>query len=304
MTDPDDPLRLLHDALMRSDAPVGEILGAWRGPVRGRLGELASLGRREPPPPGPGDDGYPDHLERLYALHALGATVDYLVERGCPGGVGTPGVDTGDTGDTGETGETGGRRLDVDALAEYAAFLEAVGLSPVDGPGGFSPFHHEVFAVVQDDDARHIRLEAVLWPGFRLGDLHVARAGVRVRAPRHLLDAHVATTSTLYFTQRRDPRRTHDLAHGWGSNSRWATAAPRWYDDAEGLHLNWDGTIDIGADDPPNWGPPDGTPAPPIERRRELLEHRCFVRAPLPDDERDWNPYDDRMTLPSVISSP
>lgn len=38
-----------------------------------------------------------------------------------------------------------------------------------------------------------------------MGDLLFSRAGVRVRAPRHLIDAAVATTSTLYFTFGREP---------------------------------------------------------------------------------------------------
>jgi hypothetical protein len=46
---------------------------------------------------------------------------------------------------------------------------------------------------------------------------------------------------------------------------------------------------------------PDGYPNPDAERslqrRRELLLHRCFVRAPLPPDEDDWYPFDTRMSI-------
>jgi hypothetical protein len=80
-----------------------------------------------------------------------------------------------------------------------------------------------------------VTVEEVLWPGFWFGDLLFSRAGVRVRAPQHLIDATVATTSTLYFTFRREPRRTNDLSHGWGSNSQWRTSFPRFYSDADGL---------------------------------------------------------------------
>ncbi|GAB1515140.1 hypothetical protein [Actinophytocola sp. KF-1] len=35
----------------------------------------------------------------------------------------------------------------------------------------------------------------------------------------------------------------------------------------------------------------------PHDERRELLPHRCFVRGPLPPDEHDRYPYDDRLTV-------
>jgi hypothetical protein len=114
-----------------------------------------------------------------------------------------------------------------------------------------------------------------------------------VRAPRHLIDAAVATTSTLYFTSRREPRPATDLSHGWGSNSQWRTSFHRFYSDEDGLHLNWDGEVDIGADPPADRrDDPD-----PLDQRRELLLHRCFVRTALPRDEDDRFPYDDRLSL-------
>ena len=165
----------------------------------------------------------------------------------------------------------------------HTEFFTAIGLTPFAHAGAFSPFHHEIFAVVEEPGATRVTVDAVLWPGFWFGDLLFCRAGVRVRAPRHLVDPVVATTSTLYFTSRRGPRPCNDLSHGWGSNSRWRTSFPRFYADADGFHLNWDGAADVG----------DGR----LAEHRELLLHRCFVRGPLPLDEDDRHPYDDRLSL-------
>jgi hypothetical protein len=108
----------------------------------------------------------------------------------------------------------------------------------------------------------------------------------------------VATTSTLYFTFRREPRSTSDLSDGWGSNSQWRTKFPRFYSDEDGLHLNWDGEVDIGEDPPAD--PADRLTSPdPLDERRELLLYRCFVRSALPRDEDDRFPFGDRLSLNS-----
>jgi len=120
-------------------------------------------------------------------------------------------------------GTTGGRRLATADLALHETFFSEVGLDRFEHADAFSPFHHEIFAVVADETAATVTLEDVLWPRFRFGDLQFCRAGVRIRAPAHLIEATAATTSTLYFTHRREPRRTADLSHGWGSNSQWRT---------------------------------------------------------------------------------
>jgi hypothetical protein len=189
-------------------------------------------------------------------------------------------------------------RFSVDGgCATHTEFFSAIGLVPFEHAGAFSPFHHEIVAVVQDPSATGVTVEEVLWPGLWFGDLLFSRAGVRVRAPRHLVDATVATTSTLYFTFRRRGRPTDDLSHGWGSNSQWRTAFPRFYSDQDGLHLNWDGETDIGGDPPalrPGWSLQE---TEPLDQRRELLLHRCLVRGPLPADEGDRFPYGDRLTL-------
>lgn len=276
------------------------------------LAELAPLRRRERIPAG----GYPGGDEqrwRIMKLYALSRVSDYLIELFCPegdppAGFGVTGGRAVIEGSTTHRLELGGwrvnatpgwhgsRRLESEGLAVYTRFFTDIGLTPFEHAEAFSPFHHEIFAVVQDPGATSVTLEEVLWPGFWFGDLLFSRAGVRVRAPRHLIDAAVATTSTLYFASRREPRPTSDLSHNWGSNSQWRTSFHRFYSDEDGLHLNWDGEVDIG-EDPPRRPADQLDDDDPLDQRRELLLHRCFVRSALPRDEDDRFPHDDRLSL-------
>jgi hypothetical protein len=273
----------LHDHHDDAGARRRYLVGQQRT-AAGQLAELAPLRKREPRPAGryAGDD------ERSWRMYALSRVSDYLIELFCPEGDPPTGF--------GVTGGLGSRTLEPDGAAAYTTFFSAIGLTPFEHAEAFSPFHHEIFAVVQDPSASHVMLEKVLWPGFWFGDLLFSRAGVRVRAPAHLIDPAAATTSTLYFTSRREPRPTGDLSHGWGSNSQWRTRFHRFYSDDEGLHLNWDGEVDIG-EDPPVRPAGRGGDEDPLDQRRELLLHRCFVRGPLPRDEDDRFPYDDRLSL-------
>lgn len=226
------------------------------------LAELAELRKKERMPAA----GYTvddEQLWRLMKLYALSRVSDYLIELFRP---------------------------------VHREFFAAIGMTPFEHADAFSPFHHEIAAVLQDPEATSVTVEEVLWPGFWFGDLLFSRAGVRVRAPRHLVDATVATTSTLYFTFRRGIRPAHDLSHGWGSNSQWRTSFRRFYSDEEGLHFNWDGKIDIGLDPPPRSRGESDDDAD-LEERRELLLHRCFVRGALPADEDDRFPDSDRISL-------
>ncbi|MEV0665247.1 hypothetical protein ACIBI3_30690 [Actinomadura luteofluorescens] len=257
--------RRLYEDLLDHDGDRHRFLADRRGTAAAHLAELAPLRRRERIPPG-GYTGDDEQLWRIMKLYALSRVSDYLIE------------------------------LRPEDGAPRTRFFTEIGLTPFEHAEAFSPFHHEIVAVVQDPNATRVTVEEVLWPGFWFGDLLFSRAGVRVRAPRHLIDAAVATTSTLYFTFRREPRPTDDLSHGWGSNSQWRTSFHRFYADEDGLHLNWDGEIDIGEDPPHSLAgrPPNETP---LDERRELLLHRCFVRTALPHDEHDRFPYDDRLTL-------
>ncbi len=311
-----DYFRALYEGLYDHHEDVGgrrRYLTGQQPTVVDHLAELGPLRTREPIPAG----GYTvddEQLWRSMKLYALSRVSDYLIERFCPAG--EPPAQFGVTGGRAVTrriatrksmfggwrtavvpGWIGPRRLEPDGRAVHTEFLAGIGLTPFEHPGAFSPFHHEIFAVVQDPSATTVTVEEVLWPGFWFGDLLFSRAGVRVRAPQHLIDATAATTSTLYFTFRREPRPTDDPSDGWGSNSQWRTSFDRFYSDDQGLHLNWDGEVDIGDDHPATrYGWHDGDEAP-VDQRRELLLHRCFVRGPLPRDEDDRYPYDDRLSL-------
>ncbi|HEU4955887.1 MAG TPA: hypothetical protein VFT28_14980 [Gemmatimonadales bacterium] len=275
--------RRFHTELLEAEDTEGRrrVLAAWTGRISALFGELAPLRHRESPPlrerAGESAEWYGP---ALYALYAVGRVSDFLLELGCP------------PGEPPFPGVTGGRTPAPDELALHERFFRATGLRSFTRERSFSPFHHEIFAVVPDEGANEVTVEQVLWPGFRFGDLLFCRAGVRVRAPARLIDPVAATTSTLYFTSRRAPRNSSDLSHGWGSNSQWRTRFHRFYQDAAGLHLNWDGQIHLGPDHRP--GPDEH---PDIEQRRTLLLHRCLVTAPLPTDEHDRFPFEDRLTL-------
>ncbi|MCF2527700.1 hypothetical protein [Yinghuangia soli] len=223
-----------------------------------------------------------DRLSRrssvLFSLYALGRISDYLIECGSPW----------------HAGSAPHTRPDVRELALHTDFFGArLGLDAVDAGPDFSPFHHEIAAVVPDEDAEAVVLDEILWPGFRFGDLLFCRAGVRVRAPARLLDARIATTSTLHFTHRRGGRACDDPGHGWGSNSQWRTEFARFYDDAEGLHLNWDGEYYL--DDAAASAAHVDEYTLPLDRRRELLVTRCHMSEPPPGLE--GYPYADRLSL-------
>jgi outer membrane protein assembly factor BamB len=317
--------RRLYESLLRhyhhDVAGRRRYLSDQQQAVADHLAELAPLRERKRIPSARDSRGEARRsMERNLAplsweLYALSRVSDYLIELSCPAG--EPPAGFGVTGGhsviegsitsrmersgwriSATPGWLGSRRLEAGGIATHTEFFSGIGLTSFEHAEAFSPFHHEIFAVVQDPSATNVTVEEVLWPGFWFGNLLFSRAGVRVRAPRHLIDAAVATTSTLYFTYRRYPRPTSDLSHGWGSNSQWATSFPLFYSDEEGLHLNWNGEVDIGTDPPISpAGRRDDDDEDPLDERRELLLHRCFVRGPLPPHEDDRFPFNDRLSL-------
>ncbi|GAB3399507.1 hypothetical protein GCM10027569_01640 [Flindersiella endophytica] len=260
--------RWCYGELMEGRQP-DEVLPRWAVEARDTFALLAPLRHREAQLIERGNEAFEEHCEALYTLFALGSVSNYLLELGRAG--------------------------DERAVRTHREFFEAAGLQAYDDSTSFSPFHHEIVSVEPDETLDHVVVTDLVWPGFHFGDLLFCRAGVRLRAPRRLVDPVIASTSTLYFTTCREPRKTSDLSHGWGHNSRWATPPSRWYEDSEGFHLNWDGSIyiDGARPDPPNSAGTDLS----LDRRQELLLHRCFVRAPLPADEDDQYPYEYRLSL-------
>jgi hypothetical protein len=268
--------RQLYEALL--DTPLDDrnaLLSQWTARTSDELDTVTPLRHR----PASVGDAPGNQLSTLYALSRVS---DFLIEEGCP------------PGDFAR-GSAGGRTVDQDVLAAHTAFFDNAGLRRYEHAESFSPFHHEIFAVTRDDTLDTVIVDGVLWPGFFFGDLLFCRAGVHVRAPAALIDAATATTSTLYFTSRRVPRRTNDLSDGWGSNSQWRTDFHRNYADSGGLHVNWDGRTYLG--DPFDVPPNDPNDALTLAQRRELLLHRCFVTAPPPEQEWDMFPFHDRISL-------
>jgi len=181
--------RQLYEGLLDHDDGLGgrrAYLSGQRSTAADHLADLEPLRKRERIPAG----GYredDEQLWRIMKLYGLSRVSDYLIEQLC-------------------AQEEPPAELEV-----YTEFFSGLALTPFEHAEAFSPFHHEIFAVVQDPSATSVTVEEVLWPGWWFGDLLFSRAGVRVRAPRRLVDAAVATTSTLYFIFRRGLRRTADF---------------------------------------------------------------------------------------------
>ena len=161
----------------------------------------------------------------------------------------------------------------------YAEFMDALGLQRIERRA-FHPFFHEIVTV---GDAF-----AEVWPGYMLGALLIARAGVVADAD---FPKEIAETSLLHWAYLRANRRTTDLSVGWGHNSQWRTAFRRDYLLNGVLHYNVDGRRDKQKYDE------DLTP----DEKLELLRHRCFVRCRKRHDDR-W-PYDDTYREPFATSS-
>ena len=158
---------------------------------------------------------------------------------------------------------------------DFAGFMDALGLEPVER-AGFHPFFHEVVTVDQlAEEAAPPAVAGVYWPGYTLGPLLISRAGCRVRAGRRHLAKEVAERSTLYWAYARNTRKTQDLAKGWGSNSQWRTSFRRDCALEGRLFYNVDAREYPGGAD-------DGLDA---GERAELLRHRCFVTCTRPDDD-------------------
>ncbi|MYT30265.1 MULTISPECIES: hypothetical protein [unclassified Streptomyces] len=191
---------------------------------------------------------------------------------------------------------------------EYVDLFTSLGMTPFEDSDAFDPFLHEIVEVEQADDPQApIEIAEVLWPGLTLGQLLFSRAGVRIHAGVEHAQRGVADRSPLYWTFRRRHRPTVDLSQGWGGNSQWRTDFRLDYRTPAGDRLNVagdrpiDGSAYLRADHLENLSPEERLLTP--GERRELLRHRCLLRAPeaaaalagSPDWERDLLPFDWRL---------
>ncbi|BBB68210.1 hypothetical protein UNDYM_3957 [Undibacterium sp. YM2] len=157
-------------------------------------------------------------------------------------------------------------------------------------PVQFHAFSCEIVDVIQSE-GNSIELLEVLWPAFMLGNMMFARAGVRVKAPAHLLSRGIADCSCLYWAYRRKYRPANDLSHGWGRNSQWRTDFRRDFDLGDRYAYNVDRgvkAIDLRESIPAHAMMDDLITADRIN----LLKHRCITNMASANDGDYW-PYDD-----------
>ena len=178
---------------------------------------------------------------------------------------------------------------------EYLHFFQALGFQPFEG-GTFSPVRHEIVEVgnwTQPEEG--IQLGAGYWPGLMWGELVFSRsaASVSCHPSFQILDG-IADRSRLYFTNRRMRRDVVDRSHGWGSNSRWRTPFRFDYEEKDLIVFNLTGTYDLAAPERLG-GPLDANEELPVEQRRELLMHRCFVASKV--DGNDRMPWNDTLAI-------
>ncbi|MFJ5774589.1 hypothetical protein [Streptomyces sp. NPDC093094] len=186
---------------------------------------------------------------------------------------------------------------------EYLGMFTSLGMTPFEDGEAFDPFLHEIAEVEQADDPRApIEITEVLWPGLMLGRLLFDRAGVRIRAGVEHAQRGVADRSPLYWAFRRRHRPTIDLSQGWGHNSQWRTDFRLDYRTPAGDRLNVagdrpiDGTADLHPGHPENLSLEERLLTP--GERRELLRHRCLLRAPEAADALAGSPGWERDLMP------
>jgi hypothetical protein len=178
------------------------------------------------------------------------------------------------------------------SMAQVESFLTSLGIEAI-RPQAYAPFHHEIVSTIAaPNDVASPSVQAWHWPCFMLGSLLIMRGGVTVTVGARALDPVIASTATLYWAYSREGRPTHDLAHGWGSNSSWRTAFRRDYRFGNVVHYNVDGSCDLALVDQVDCGH-DHDDLTRMERI-ELLVYRSFVTNSK--EHQDRFPYDDRLS--------
>ncbi|MFJ9821312.1 hypothetical protein ACIRU3_39855 [Streptomyces sp. NPDC101151] len=275
--------RDLYDGLLGHTGPE-----AYTAVVEPWLARARAAGLRSGPLPraaGPGHEHRPGGLWELYALSRVSDVLLFSFQ--------PPGHDP--WAGPGLTRE------------QYLGLFTGLGMVPFEEPSVFDPFLHEIVEVEQaaDPDAA-IVVTDVLWPGLWLGDILFCRAGVRVRAGARHAERGVADRSPLYWAFRRRHRPTVDLSMGWGSNSQWRTDFRVDVRTEAGDRLNVMGDTDVDGVNAVNCANADGCEALLTSaERRELLRHRCLLRAPeragplatSPGWAADLFPFDWRLRM-------
>jgi hypothetical protein len=175
------------------------------------------------------------------------------------------------------------------SMRQFEDFFSRLGIDAM-RPEVYAPFHHEIVAIVPAQGQVQ-RILGWHWPSLMLGTLMIQRGGVTLSAGAEVLAPGIADTSTLYWAYDRNSRPTHDLARGWGSNSRWRTAFRRDYHLGDTYHFNVDGKCDLSSVDSGTFDESGLSRA----ERIELLINRSFVTTPK--EHADLFPYDDRLSL-------
>lgn len=196
---------------------------------------------------------------------------------------------------------------------QYLSVFASLGMTWFEDGDAFDPFLHEIVDVEQADDPyAPIEIIEVVRTGLTLGGLLFNRASVRIRAGVEHAQRGVADRSPLYWAFLRRHRPTVDLSQGWGSNSQWRTDFRLDYRTPAGDRLNVagyrpiDGDADLHPDHPNNLSREERLLTP--GERRELLRHRCLLRAPVaagalfgsPGWERDLMPFDWQLPGPGT----
>jgi len=246
----------------------GDVLIPWVDAHPGEVAWLASLRER-------GCSEVPTlPLEDLWRLYALSRVCEMLML----------------SLDTAEPLARSGRPLAL-SMRQFEDFFSRLGIDAM-RPGVYAPFHHEIVAVFPAPAPGQVpQILAWHWPCLMLGTLMIQRGGVTLSADAEVLVPGIADTSTLYWACHRNSRPTHDLAHGWGSNSSWRTAFRRDYHLGDNYRFNVDGKCDLSSIAP---GTLDESGLSKAERI-ELLINRSFVTTTK--EHTDRFPYKDSLSL-------
>ena len=271
---PDD-FRELHESLLNYEgdhvwvdllAPCVE--AEW---FRGVRAALASVSRASEAVPY--HSGDPAVIERSLELYALSRVRDVLLLHHQPD---PPTPANGTSAIDGHPARTW-KGLGGPSIEEYSAFFRALGCNII-REESFHPFFHEIVEVNESDDpSAKLAVTEHLWPTIMLGDLLIARGGVRVSAGSDVARRGVADRSVLHFEFRRRYRPTLDASAGWGSNSQWRTMFRRDYATSGGLVFHFDARVDARA---PLTDRASDDPVAKIteEERVELTVQRCALR--------------------------